>query len=360
MNLKTQIKRSVLTCICLWTVYSASPGASAAEKPEITNPKMVWIPPGSFKLGSPTNEIGWIALERQWTVTFRRGFFMAKHEVTQGEFLVLMEYNPSYFSARKGFPEDLNSPVETVTWTEASAYCAELNEVEEAAARLPSGWEYRLPTDGEWEYACRAGTTTPFHYGPDLRSGMANFNSQRGEYVQWKGNVANAGGANLGKTTAVESYQPNAWGLYDMHGNVWEMCSTVGSEFTRIAFIDPPFLSPWTRTDLAGHLRGGAFSHDGGRCRSSYPGIFFANQPGVNYIGFRPVLAPVQTATPLSFVPPALSEGQLIINWIGPGTLQSADAITGPWTDVVRSWVNPLQTRAVPIREAAKFYRLRE
>lgn len=285
----------------------------------------------------------------------------AKHEVTQGEFLALMEYNPSYFSQKNGFPEDLNRPVETVTWTEASAYCARLNEVEEAAGRLPPGWEYRLPTDGEWEYACRAGTTTPFHYCPDLKSGTANFNAQqRGEYVRGVGNVPNPSGANLGKPTAVESYQPNAWGLYDMHGNVWEMCSTVGSEFTRIAFTDPPFISPWRRSDLAGHLRGGAWRHDGGSCRSSYPGIFSANQPGSNYVGFRPVLAPVQFQPPVSFSSLALFEGQLVINWIGPGALQSADAITGPWTDVTPRLSGPLYTHTFPIREPAKFYRVRE
>ena len=118
---------------------------------------------------------------------------------------------------------ELRHPVEQVTWFDATNYCALLTERERLAGRLPEGYVYRLPTEAEWEYACRAGTTSAFHYGPALRSGMANFRG-RYEYDSLVGTTENPAGIWLGRTTEVGSYAPNAWGLYDMHGNVWEWC----------------------------------------------------------------------------------------------------------------------------------------
>jgi len=122
---------------------------------------------------------------------------------------------------------ELSHPVEEVSWIDATNYCGRLTERERGAGRLPAGWEYRLPTEAEWEYACRAGMRTAFHYGAALRSGMANVDGRYeyppcgGEYPPW---CYNASGVYLGRTAAVGSYAPNAWGLYDMHGNVWEWC----------------------------------------------------------------------------------------------------------------------------------------
>ncbi len=183
-------------------------------------PGMVWIPCGRFTMGSPESEPARYSNETQHEVTISRGFWMGKYEVTQAEYQAVMGSNPSYF-------QGANLPVETVSWHDAVAYCAALTAREQAAGRLPAGYVYRLPTEAQWEYACRAGTTTPFHYGNALRSGMANFDG-RYEYPPCGSDYYgcyNPGGTYLGRTTSVGSYAPNAWGFYDMHGNVWEWCA---------------------------------------------------------------------------------------------------------------------------------------
>jgi formylglycine-generating enzyme required for sulfatase activity len=242
--------------------------------------KLAWILPGTFTMGSPTSEVERGTDELPHTVTLARSFFIGKYEVTQGEFLSLMSSNPSQFFG------DPSRPVEQVTWFDATNYCANLNQQEQAAGRLPAGWRYRLPTEAEWEYACRAGTTTPFHYGPSLFSEMANFFGQR-EYVGGIGTVNNPGGAYLARTTAVGSYQPNAFGLYDMHGNVWEWCQDWYGSYTAGTAVDPP--GPPTGT--ARVLRGGSWYYRATLCRSadrySYSPTFVYSS-----FGFRVVLAP--------------------------------------------------------------------
>lgn len=202
--------------------------------------QLAWVPPGTFHMGSPVTEAERARGgqdERQHEVTISRGFWMGKHEVTQEEYLAVVGTNPSYF--RNGIqptaePEtgiagmegpvtdELRHPVETVTWYEASDYCTLITEKGRAAGQLPDGYVYRLPTEAEWEYACRAGTTTSLHYGDQLLSGMANFWGTQ-EYDASVGTIDNPAGIYLGRTTPVGSYAPNAWGLHDMHGNVYEL-----------------------------------------------------------------------------------------------------------------------------------------
>jgi formylglycine-generating enzyme required for sulfatase activity len=159
-----------------------------------------------FTLGSPASEQDrWDIEGPQTQVTITRGFWMGRYEVTQGEYQAVMGSNPSSFGG------DTNRPVENVSWSEATKYCGKLTARERAAGRLPAGYVYRLPTEAEWEYACRAGTTTRFSYGDDPGY------SQLGNYAWYR--------SNSGKTThAMGLKQPNARGLYDMHGNVWEWC----------------------------------------------------------------------------------------------------------------------------------------
>jgi hypothetical protein len=172
---------------------------------------MVWIPPGTFTMGSPANEPGGDGTERpQTVVTLTKGFWLGRYEVRQREYVALVGSNPSED------PADLGRPVESVSWNDAVAYCAKLTARERSAGRLPAGHEYRLPTEAQWEYACRAGTTTATAFGNSLSSTQANFD---GSYPYSEG----AYGPYLGRTTKVGSYSPNAWGLYDMHGNVHDM-----------------------------------------------------------------------------------------------------------------------------------------
>jgi formylglycine-generating enzyme required for sulfatase activity len=179
--------------------------------------------------------------------------------------------------------------VEEVSWNDAVAYCAALSAREQAAGRLPAGWVYRLPTESEWEYACRAGTTTAFHYGNALHGGMANFY----DYYEYDASIGDIYVANpavpfLDRTTTVGSYQPNAWGLYDMHGNVWEWCRDRFGAYPGGSVTDPQGPSSgWNRV-----IRGGSWNYPANICRSAQRD--FIASGGSFDLGFRVVLAPGQ------------------------------------------------------------------
>jgi formylglycine-generating enzyme required for sulfatase activity len=157
----------------------------------------VKVEPGAFVMGSPASEAGREAQEVQRAVRISRAFWLGAHEVTQAEWRAIMDRSPSYFPGE-------TRPVEEITWVEAQEFVRQLG------ARSP-GHRFRLPTEAEWEYACRAGSAAPYATGSSLLEGQAN--------VAWSPEgVATEGGA----TTPVGSFAPNAWGFYDMHGNVWE------------------------------------------------------------------------------------------------------------------------------------------
>ncbi len=165
--------------------------------------KLALIPAGTFLMGSPDSELGRCPDEGpQHEVTISRPFYLSIHPVTQREYQTVMGVNPACFMANL-FKRNPGHPVEQVSWDEAVDFCQRLSSL---AAEKHAGRVYRLPTEAEWEYACRAGTTTPFHFGTSLFSIQANIDYNRN------------------RTTKVGSYPPNAWGLYDMHGNVWEWC----------------------------------------------------------------------------------------------------------------------------------------
>ena len=217
---------------------------------------------------------------------------MGKYLVTQAEYLAVMGNNPSYFTTEDAngnpIPLDLSRPVEQVSWDDATNYCGKLTRQEQAAGRLPAGWVYRLPTESEWEYACRAGTTTAFYCGSALRSGMANFYGYY-EYDASVGDIYNPNGIFLACTTPVGSYQPNAWGLYDMDGNVWEWCRDWYGTYPTGSVTDPQG-PPRARTACSAAAVG---DFDGGLCRSAFRDDYFPST-GYGVIGFRVVLAPGQ------------------------------------------------------------------
>jgi formylglycine-generating enzyme required for sulfatase activity len=224
---------------------------------------MVWIRPGTFTMGSGGRQIGeWETPETK--VTISRGFFMSKYEVTQAQ------YNGG----------DNNKPVEGVSWHDAVAYCAKLTGKEKAAGRLLGGYEYRLPTEAEWEYACRAGTTTAFSFGND--------ESKLDEYAWYS--------SNSGWTThPVGQKKPNEWGLYDMHGNVWEWCQDwFGNYLPGGSVTDPqgPPTGSFGNFGVEYHVgRGGNWDTPPRSCRSANRGRREAGQR-YDSLGFRPVLAP--------------------------------------------------------------------
>jgi formylglycine-generating enzyme len=256
----------------------------------VVTTNMVWITPGTFVMGSPINEALRYWNETQHTVTLTTGLFMGKYPVTQAQYLSLLITNPSYFKTNNGYSQDLSRPVEQVSWIDATNYCARLTQQERLAGRIPTNWAYRLPTESEWEYACRAGTTTAFNFGNAIHGGMANFYDYQ-EYDAFFGDiyVANPVVPYLARTTAVGTYLPNAWGLYDMHGHLWEWCRDWYGGYPPGNISDP-------QGPVSGSLRvvrGGSWSDYGKDCRSAGRAVSYPSQGSI-LIGFRVVLAPGQ------------------------------------------------------------------
>ena len=232
---------------------------------------MVFIPPNTFTMGSPTNELHRQPNEGpQTVVTLTHGFWIGKFEVTQGEYVSVMNTNPSFF------PGDLSRPVSSVSWFDATNYCWKLTQRELAAGRIPPGSQYRLPTEAEWECAARAGTTTRFSYGDDPDySDLTNH--------AWF--ILNSGFPSSLTLHPVGQKLPNPWGLYDMTGNVWEWCEDWLGDLPGGAVTDPtgPPSSPmgWKV------VRGGSYDFDVTDCRSARR--FFSVGDDTD-IGFRVVL----------------------------------------------------------------------
>jgi len=242
---------------------------------------MAFIPPGTFRMGSPPEEVGRYDWEGpQTAVTISRGFWMGKYEVTQGEYSAVMGSNPSCFQPPSA-TADTKRPVESVNWLDVTNYCATLTQRERAAGRIATNAVYRLPTEAEWEYACRGWTSTRFSYGDD--PGYTNLSN-----YAWC--LDNSGGT----THPVGQKLPNPWGLYDMHGNVWEWCQDWYGDYAGGIAVDPR--GPATG-DAYGVCRGGGWGGwdgwGGARdCRSAYRQVINPDHwPG---IGFRVVLAPGQ------------------------------------------------------------------
>jgi len=232
---------------------------------------MVFIPPGTFRMGSPSNEMDRIAFEGPQTdVIISRGFWMGKYEVTQGEYLAVVGNNPSYFTG------DTNRPVEYMSWFDATNYCGLLAQQERAAGRIPTNSVYRLPTEAEWEYACRGWTSDRrFSYGDD--PGYTNLTN-----YAWY--LDNSGGT----THPVGQKLPNPWGLCDMSGNVWEVCQDwFKSQLPGGIVVDPQ----GSGTGSYRVFRGGCYANWDSGCRSANRTF---GQPGARTVGFRAVLAPGQ------------------------------------------------------------------
>ncbi|MGD2085207.1 MAG: formylglycine-generating enzyme family protein [Candidatus Aminicenantes bacterium] len=206
-----------------------------------------WIKPGKFMMGSPENEEERDDDEILHEVTITQGFWMADTACTQALWQAVMEKNPSYFKGDE-------RPVENVSWNDCKEFIDKING-------LKPGLNFRLPTEAQWEYACRAGTQTPFWFGDDITP----------EQVNYDGNFPYAGGKK-GKyreeTVEVKSLPCNSWGLYQMHGNVWELCFDWYGEYSTDSVIDP--VGPSSGSLRV--LRGGSWIDYGGLVRSACRG----------------------------------------------------------------------------------------
>ncbi|MTJ16081.1 MULTISPECIES: bifunctional serine/threonine-protein kinase/formylglycine-generating enzyme family protein [unclassified Dolichospermum] len=226
--------------------------------------EMVEIPAGTFHMGSPTYETGRLyyyeSPQHQVNVP---SFFIGKYSVTQAQYQAIMGNNPAYFKGN-------NRPAEFVSWDDAVVFCQKLSQ--------KTGKNYKLPSEAQWEYACRAGTTTPFYFGESITPDLVNYNGEFAYTAAPKGQYRE-------QTTDVGTFPPNAFGLYDMHGNVCEWCEDNWQE----NYINAPINgSAFINLSNVKLLRGGSWFSNSERCRSAYRGynILDHNDDG---IGFRVV-----------------------------------------------------------------------
>ena len=297
--------------------------------------KMKWCQQGNFTMGSPASEEGRYGGEKQHRVTLRKGFWLGETEVTQGQWRRLMGGETVLDLARKGLQDDTlyklggkqqtlrdfwglsrdadpdrrcgdcddKVPVYNVNWHEAKEFCRRLTAQERSAGRLPSGYEYRLPTEAEWEYACRAGTTAALPNGRDIRI-LGEYNAPALDSIAWYGGNSSVGFTGRGWNTSgwkekqypggnacareVRGKKPNDWGLYDMIGNVSEWCEDWYGDYGPSSYVS----DPTGHSSGAGRVgRGGSWRSHARYCRSADRDSI---SPGIRYynLGFRVALAP--------------------------------------------------------------------
>jgi formylglycine-generating enzyme required for sulfatase activity len=254
-------------------------GSRAGEEREVDGIKLCWCPPGKFTMGSPPTEPERRPGEDQVEVTLTKGFWTGKYEVTQGQWKRVVGAFPEKQPAGQG--DDF--PVVWVNHAEAEEFCRKLTEETRKSRQLPQRWEFRLPTEAQWEYACRAGTTTATAFGDKISSKQANFQGK-----PYNGAEA---GPSLNRATKVGSYPPNAWGLCDMHGNVVEWCRD-WYHHRLPGGIDPDLSSRLGTKNRDGTYsrsrRGSAWTDEGWVCRSAFRQRYEPDRRA-DHIGFRVV-----------------------------------------------------------------------
>lgn len=220
-----------------------------------------WVHPGTFLMGSPADEPGRFEDELQHEVTLTQGYWLGETAVTQALWRAVMGTNPSRF------PSD-DHPVEQVSWDDCQQFLDKLN-------RMAPGLEARLPTEAEWEYACRAGTTTPFSFGRNITPEQVNYH---GDHPYNGG----AKGLYRGETVQVKSLPSNPWGFYEMHGNVWEWCSDWYGDYPEKTVKD----SDGTLLGSLHVIRGGCWGSIARGCRAAFRGENLSSDCG-DGVGLR-------------------------------------------------------------------------
>jgi len=244
---------------------------------------MVSIPAGSFTMGSPADEPERQPNEGPQHHVTLASFFIGAFPVTQAQWTAVVLAHPDRIhrdlDPKPSFFRDIDLPVESVTWNDAEEFCLRLGEI--------TGRPYRLPSEAEWEYSCRAGTATPFNFGPTITPELANYCGAGGAIcgesdgrsiasdvyygLKYDSGAYDQGPAGIfrGTTTRPGTFPPNRFGLYDMHGNVWEYCLDKETANYADAPLDSsPYLSG--PADSLRMLRGGSWSHNPAICRSAY------------------------------------------------------------------------------------------
>jgi len=225
-------------------------------------------------MGSPTTEAGRQAdREDEHNVSLTQGFYLGKYEVTQAQYEAVMTGNSEGLNAKpSNWPNNPNRPVEKVSWADAQIFLTRLNA--QQAGNLPAGWSYVLPTESQWEYACRAGTTTAYSWGNTIASSNANYN--------WDGGAND--GNDFKQTRDVGQYAANPWGFFDMHGNVWEWTA----DWYQAAYPSGnPVVDPTGPASGSNRVkRGGSWYDDGAYLRSAKRNNYPPSSRSTN-LGFR-------------------------------------------------------------------------
>jgi formylglycine-generating enzyme required for sulfatase activity len=226
--------------------------------------EMIAIPGGTFLMGSPDNEVERDSDESPQHQVTVPSFFMGKYQLTQAQYQAILGLNPAHFKGK-------NRPVECVSWDDALAFCQKLTQ--------KTGKNYRLPSEAEWEYACRAGTKTAFSFGDNITTDLVNYDGNYSYKSAAKGKYRQ-------QTTDVGTFPPNPFGLYDMHGNVWEWCE---DDWHGNYINAPTDGSAWnSRSGSHKLLRGGSWNNLPGNCRSAFRYYYLLDLSNIN-IGFRVV-----------------------------------------------------------------------
>jgi formylglycine-generating enzyme len=254
-------------------------GTKAGDEIEVRGVKFCWCPAGKFKMGSPASEAWHRPDEEQVEVTLTKGFWMRKYEVTQGEWKRVMGTTHGDLTRELNAGVGENFPVYWVSYKDAEEFCRKLTAEARAAGELPEGWAFRLPTEAQWEYACRAGTTTAYAFGDTLSEREANVGKP---YNGIPTGVPGSAAAPVG------SYSANAWGLHDMHGNEFEWCRDW--YHAQLRGGTDPFEgetgSPNRDRSFSRVRRGGAWTDKPEFCRSAVR-IRFEPHRSSDHIGFR-------------------------------------------------------------------------
>ena len=254
-------------------------GSKAGDECVVADIKLCWCPAGNFRMGSPPDEPEHRPDENQVDVILTNGFWMGKYEVTQGEWKRVIGKLPGVLTVEGGDGDSI--PVYNVNYAEADSFCRRLTELGYSSGKLPKGWEFRLPTEAQWEYACRAGTTTATAFGNMISSKQANFNGKpyNGAEV----------GPSLHRATKVGSYASNAWGIHDMHGNQVEWCLD-WYHYKLPGGKDPDLSKQMGTSNRDGSYsrsrRGSAWVDDGWVCRCAFRQKFEPERR-YDHIGFR-------------------------------------------------------------------------
>lgn len=248
---------------------------------------LVAVPSGSFLMGSLN---GSLAEQPPHVVHISRPFWIWRTEVTQAQFTAVMGNNPSRFQG-SGYANVDARPVEEVTWDEAVAFCARLTQLEGAAGRVPAGYEYRLPTEAEWEYCCRGGSSTEFAFGSSLQCGDANFFNENANGGQQPSPCVFDPVTGSGQTWISSAFLPNAFGLFSMHGNVGEWVLDEHPTPSGAPYPVGPVTDPVTRGGAFRMSRGGSWFYPSSFSRSASRATSQLRDLGIT--GFRAALAPI-------------------------------------------------------------------